>query len=86
MEEGDIVIDGGNAHWMDTIRREKDIRARGLHFVGSGVSALDLGVAANLLQAQRDSFGAHTYERTDEERGRFFHVGWPVDGRPEIKV
>jgi len=41
---------------------------------------------ANLLQAQRDYFGAHTYERTDEERGRFFHVNWPVDGRPETEV
>ncbi|MFB3076580.1 MAG: NADP-dependent phosphogluconate dehydrogenase, partial [Lysobacterales bacterium] len=41
---------------------------------------------ANLLQAQRDYFGAHTYERTDEERGHFFHVDWPVDGRPEIEV
>lgn len=41
---------------------------------------------ANLLQAQRDYFGAHTYERTDEKRGRFFHVDWPVDGRPEIEV
>ena len=41
---------------------------------------------ANLLQAQRDYFGAHTYERTDEERGRFFHVDWPADGRPELDV
>ncbi len=41
---------------------------------------------ANLLQAQRDYFGAHTYERTDEERGRTFHVDWPVDGRPEIEI
>jgi 6-phosphogluconate dehydrogenase len=31
---------------------------------------------ANLLQAQRDYFGAHTYERVDEERGRFFHTEW----------
>jgi 6-phosphogluconate dehydrogenase len=31
---------------------------------------------ANLIQAQRDSFGAHTYERTDEARGRFFHSTW----------
>ena len=31
---------------------------------------------ANLLQAQRDYFGAHTYERTDAERGRFFHTNW----------
>ena len=31
---------------------------------------------ANLIQAQRDSFGAHTYERTDEPRGQFFHSTW----------
>ena len=43
LEEGDIVIDGGNAHWLDTIRRENDIRAKGLHFVGSGVSGGELG-------------------------------------------
>ena len=31
---------------------------------------------ANLLQAQRDYFGAHTYERIDRERGEFFHTDW----------
>ncbi|MDO5540259.1 MAG: decarboxylating NADP(+)-dependent phosphogluconate dehydrogenase [Eubacteriales bacterium] len=31
---------------------------------------------ANLLQAQRDYFGAHTYERTDCKRGKFFHTNW----------
>lgn len=31
---------------------------------------------ANLLQAQRDYFGAHTYERTDRPRGTFFHTNW----------
>ena len=31
---------------------------------------------ANLLQAQRDYFGAHTYERTDRPRGEFFHTNW----------
>ena len=31
---------------------------------------------ANLLQAQRDFFGAHTYERTDKPRGEFFHTEW----------
>jgi 6-phosphogluconate dehydrogenase len=39
---------------------------------------------ANLLQAQRDYFGAHTYERTDQPRGRLFHLDWPAPGRPEI--
>jgi 6-phosphogluconate dehydrogenase len=33
---------------------------------------------ANLLQAQRDYFGAHTYERTDKPRGEFFHTEWLV--------
>ncbi len=32
---------------------------------------------ANLLQAQRDFFGAHTYERVDQPEGRFFHTEWP---------
>jgi len=31
---------------------------------------------ANLLQAQRDYFGSHTYERTDKKRGEFFHTDW----------
>lgn len=35
---------------------------------------------ANLLQAQRDYFGAHTYERTDRERGEFFHTNWTGRG------
>ena len=40
----------------------------------------------NLLQAQRDYFGAHTYERVDKERGRYFHVDWPEPERPEIEI
>jgi len=35
---------------------------------------------ANLLQAQRDYFGAHTYERTDKPRGQFFHTNWTGHG------
>jgi len=35
---------------------------------------------ANLLQAQRDFFGAHTYERIDRERGPFFHTNWTGKG------
>ena len=36
--------------------------------------------AANLIQAQRDYFGAHTYERVDWERGKFFHTNWTGEG------
>jgi 6-phosphogluconate dehydrogenase len=35
---------------------------------------------ANLLQAQRDYFGAHTYERTDKPRGEYFHTNWTGRG------
>jgi len=35
---------------------------------------------ANLLQAQRDYFGAHTYERVDQPRGKFFHTNWTGKG------
>jgi 6-phosphogluconate dehydrogenase len=35
---------------------------------------------ANLLQAQRDYFGAHTYERVDKPRGQFFHTNWTGEG------
>lgn len=37
-------------------------------------------VPANLIQAQRDYFGAHTYERTDRDRGEFFHTNWTGTG------
>ncbi|WP_404424498.1 NADP-dependent phosphogluconate dehydrogenase [Nibricoccus sp. IMCC34717] len=41
---------------------------------------------ANLLQAQRDYFGAHTYERVDKPRGKFFHVDWPEASRPQLEA
>lgn len=40
----------------------------------------------NLLQAQRDYFGAHTYERTDKPRGQFYHIDWPEPGRPQLEA
>jgi 6-phosphogluconate dehydrogenase len=40
---------------------------------------------ANLLQAQRDYFGAHTYERVDQPRGNFFHIDWPQAPRIQIE-
>ena len=41
---------------------------------------------ANLLQAQRDYFGAHTYERTDQPRGAFFHLEWSAPQRVQNAV
>ncbi|MFD6859921.1 NADP-dependent phosphogluconate dehydrogenase [Rhodococcus sp. NPDC060090] len=43
MEPGDIIIDGGNALYTDTIRREAALRERGLHFVGAGISGGEEG-------------------------------------------
>jgi 6-phosphogluconate dehydrogenase len=43
MEPGDIIVDGGNARFSDTIRREAALRDRGLHFVGCGVSGGEEG-------------------------------------------
>jgi 6-phosphogluconate dehydrogenase len=43
LEPGDIVVDAGNAHFPDTIRREAALRAKGLHFVGTGVSGGEEG-------------------------------------------
>ncbi|GAB2479089.1 NADP-dependent phosphogluconate dehydrogenase [Promicromonospora xylanilytica] len=43
LEEGDIVVDAGNAHFPDTIRREAALKEHGLHFVGTGVSGGEEG-------------------------------------------
>jgi 6-phosphogluconate dehydrogenase len=43
LEDGDIVVDGGNAHFEDTRRREKACREQGIHFVGSGISGGEVG-------------------------------------------
>jgi 6-phosphogluconate dehydrogenase len=40
---------------------------------------------AGLLQAQRDFFGAHLYERVDQPRGEMFHIDWPDPARPQLK-
>src|SRR5215216_3337292 len=43
LQKGDIIIDGGNAHFPDTMRRERALREQGLHFVGTGVSGGEEG-------------------------------------------
>ncbi len=52
--------------------------------MGSALSYFDgyrtARLPANLLQAQRDYFGAHTYERLDKPRGQFFHTNWTGRG------
>lgn len=43
LEKGDIIIDGGNSHYPDSIRRTQELEAKGLLFVGSGVSGGEEG-------------------------------------------
>ena len=43
LEPGDIIIDGGNTHYPDTVRREKALREQGLYFIGAGVSGGEEG-------------------------------------------
>ncbi|MBN2909966.1 NADP-dependent phosphogluconate dehydrogenase [Polycladomyces sp. WAk] len=43
LEKGDIVIDGGNAYFHDTIRRSRELADRGLHFIGAGISGGEEG-------------------------------------------
>jgi 6-phosphogluconate dehydrogenase len=43
LEEGDIIIDGGNSHYPDTTRRTKYLKTKGIRFVGSGVSGGEEG-------------------------------------------
>jgi 6-phosphogluconate dehydrogenase len=53
LDHGDIVIDCGNAHYTDTRRRERDLRARGIHFVGSGCTGRASCRAARLSRTAR---------------------------------
>lgn len=43
MDQGDIIIDGGNSYFVDTERREKALKAEGINFIGSGVSGGEKG-------------------------------------------
>jgi 6-phosphogluconate dehydrogenase len=43
LDEGDVLMDGGNARFTDTIRRDKALTAQGLHFVGTGISGGEEG-------------------------------------------
>jgi 6-phosphogluconate dehydrogenase len=43
LEKGDIIIDGGNSNYQDTIRRTRDLKEKGIHFIGAGVSGGEEG-------------------------------------------
>ena len=76
-------IEGAEAGWRRTVQRAV---AAGVPVpaYSSALAFYDAyrtaRVPANLIQAQRDYFGAHTYERVDRERGEFFHTNWTGEG------
>jgi len=77
------VIDRSQASWRRVVARAAEL--------GIPVPAMSAALAffdgyrhawlpANMIQAQRDYFGAHTYERVDQPRGQFFHTNWTGRG------
>ena len=77
------VIDESQASWRRVVARAAEM--------GIPIPAMSSALAffdgyrhgwlpANLVQAQRDYFGAHTYERVDQPRGKFFHTNWTGRG------
>jgi 6-phosphogluconate dehydrogenase len=83
------VVGTGQANWWAVIARAA-VEGVPTPAFSSALAYYDsyrcARLPANLLQAQRDYFGAHTYERVDKPRGEFYHVDWPEKGRPETKV
>jgi 6-phosphogluconate dehydrogenase len=77
-----VVIDA-QAAWREVVKTAVELgipvpaMSTALNYYDSYRSAR---LPANLLQAQRDYFGAHTYERTDKPRGEFFHTDWTGTG------
>ncbi len=86
-----LLLDG--FFTKEVTESEKHLRSVVATAISKGVSVPTLSAAitfydgfrserlpANLLQAQRDYFGAHTYERVDKPRGEFFHTNWTGEG------
>jgi 6-phosphogluconate dehydrogenase len=77
------AIEHGQASWRRVVARSVELGIP-MPAIGSALAYYDgyrsARLPANLLQAQRDYFGAHTYERTDRSRGEFFHTNWTGRG------
>ena len=78
LEQGDIIVDAGNAHFPDTIRREEALREQGLHFVGTGVSGGEEGA----LNGPVDHAGRLRASRTSRSGPMLESISAKVDGTP----
>ena len=76
-------VEAAQAAWRRVVARAVEIGVP-VPAMASGLAFFDgyrhERLPANLLQAQRDYFGAHTYERVDRPRGQFFHTNWTGHG------
>jgi 6-phosphogluconate dehydrogenase len=81
------VIDRAQQHWRAVVARAA-VQGVPVPAFASALSYYDSyrteRLPANLLQAQRDYFGAHTYERVDQPRGTAFHLDWTHPDRPQV--
>ncbi len=77
------ALNNYQASWRTAVKAALDLGIATPAF-GSALAFFDgyrtARVPANLLQAQRDYFGAHMYERADQPRGQFFHSNWTGSG------
>jgi 6-phosphogluconate dehydrogenase len=80
------VVDKYQANWRAVVARAA-VEGVPVPAFSSALSYFDsyrsANLPANLLQAQRDYFGSHTYERVDGPRGKFHHLDWTAPGRPQ---
>jgi 6-phosphogluconate dehydrogenase len=81
------VVRGAQANWRAVVA-EAALRGVPVPAFASALAYFDsyraASLPANLLQAMRDYFGSHTYERVDRPRGDFFHLDWTAPGRPQV--
>ena len=77
------AVENAQASWRRVIMKSVELGIP-MPAIGAALSYFDgyraARLPANLLQAQRDYFGAHTYERLDKPRGEFFHTNWTGRG------
>ena len=57
MEEGDVIVDGGNEWFQNTLRRSKELEVKGIHFVGMGISGGEVSLGA--LSSSTFSFSGY---------------------------
>ena len=77
LEQGDIIIDGGNSHFPDTARRVKYVESKGLRYIGTGVSGGEVGALKGPSMMPGGSPEAWPYVK-----GIFQSICAQVDGQP----